>query len=274
MSDSVSVRQNEILKLLIQQGSVRAAELTELFQVTSETIRKDLNHLGELGYIERRHGGAVLSEAYRQEYVYSESKASFRRGEKSAIAQQALRYVEDHSVIYLDGGTTVCELSKLLGERTDLTVVTPSLLVADVFRKLKKHQLYLTGGLMNYDYDLLHIVENDSFIEQFRFAAAFFGSTGIRYHSGPTSQDYAEVVIRRKVFAQSESRILLCDSSKFRTGGVHQYADWSDLAHLITDSGAPEEQLATIRKHTDVVCVTAPALLSKRESSAGRNAEQ
>ncbi len=80
MSDSVSVRQNEILKLLIQQGSVRAAELTELFQVTSETIRKDLNHLGELGYIERRHGGAVLSEAYRQEYVYSESKASFRRG--------------------------------------------------------------------------------------------------------------------------------------------------------------------------------------------------
>lgn len=205
MSDSVSVRQNEILKLLIQQGSVRAAELTELFQVTSETIRKDLNHLGE---------------------------------------------------------------------RTDLTVVTPSLLVADVFRKLKKHRLYLTGGLMNYDYDLLHIVENDSFIEQFRFAAAFFGSTGIRYHSGPTSQDYAEVVIRRKVFAQSESRILLCDSSKFRTGGVHQYADWSDLAHLITDSGAPEEQLATIRKHTDVVCVTAPALLSKRESSAGRNAEQ
>ena len=136
LSDSVSVRQNEILKLLIQQGSICASELAGRFQVTAETIRKDLNSLSELGYIERKHGGAVLSEAYRQEYVYSESKASFRRKEKTVIAQQALNYVEDHSVIYLDGGTTVCELSKLLNARADLTVVTPSLLVADVFRKI------------------------------------------------------------------------------------------------------------------------------------------
>ena len=256
MHNSVSIRQNEILKILIQRGRISSSELAEYFQVTTETIRKDLDSLSKLGYVERRHGGATLSETYRQTYVYSKSKAAFCYAEKVAIAQQALHYVEDHSVIYLDGGTTVCELSKLLDARSDLTVVTPSLLVADVLRNSKKHRLYLTGGIMNYDYDLLHIVENDSFIEQFRFTTAFFGSTGIRYHSGPTSLNYAEVVIQKKVFAQSEFCTLLCDSSKFCMGGVYQYANWGDLTHVVTDSGAPEEQLDSIRMHTDVVCVT------------------
>ena len=138
-------RQNEILNLLIEQNTVHSSDLSEKYSVSTETIRKDLNVLDALGYAKKHHGYATISPQYLKEYLNIDSKKGLNNQEKIAIAQRALSFVPDNSVIYCDSGTTVCELVRLLVARSSVTIVTPSLAIVEIMKSLpdKNHHLFL-----------------------------------------------------------------------------------------------------------------------------------
>ncbi|GFI05184.1 DeoR/GlpR family DNA-binding transcription regulator [Lachnospiraceae bacterium 64-25] len=248
-------RQNEILNLLIEQNTVHSSDLSEKYSVSTETIRKDLNVLDALGYAKKHHGYATISPQYLKEYLNIDSKKGLNNQEKIAIAQRALSFVPDNSVIYCDSGTTVCELVRLLVARSSVTIVTPSLAIVEIMKSLpdKNHHLFLLGGYVNYDSALTRQMEFDNSIEQFRFAAAFLGTTGVRYYDGPTSSKYNEGLLRQRAMARSASNIVLCDHTKFLSGGVHQYATWKDCTYLITDSIPDQSMRESLEKQIEVI---------------------
>lgn len=90
-------------------------------------------------------------------------------------------------------------------------------------------------------------------LQDFRFTAAFFGSSGIRYHDGPTVLDPQEIAYRSIVANNSEMRVIMCDHSKFSIGGVAQYLSWNKVDYFITDSGVTPENLSTLGSHPKII---------------------
>lgn len=246
---NLNQRQTDILNLLIEKGTVYSSDLSSQYSVSTETIRKDFNLLEELGYVQKHHGFATVSEQYTKEALNLDTKRPLHSREKLLIAKKALDFIEDNSVIFCDSGSTVCELAQYLTNYSSLTIVTSSLAIVDAFRNVPNGpHIFLMGGYVNYDYQLTRSMEFDNSVEQFRFAQAFFGTTGVRYHDGPTSSKYREGLVRQRVMRQSDCNIVLCDNSKFKTGGIHQYASWSECDYLITD-GIPDEKMKDNLEH-------------------------
>ena len=127
--DLAPKRLEQLRRVLRQNQVVRIEELCDQLRVSAATIRRDLDVLEKLGEVRRVHGGAVSVDSRLEEPLFDD-KTSLAAREKHRIAQAALRYIQPNDTIYLDGGSTVLELARLLKERTNLTVVTNSLRAA------------------------------------------------------------------------------------------------------------------------------------------------
>lgn len=99
-------RQKEIVELLEKNGGYKMTELAEIFQVSKETIRRDLIHLNEIGAIQKKYGGAVSAYEFQSQPVSAKSEKNHALKEK--ICKKALEFIQDNSVIYLDTGQHLC----------------------------------------------------------------------------------------------------------------------------------------------------------------------
>ena len=113
--------------------------------------------------------------------------------------------------------------------------------------------LYLPSGFVNYQAMHIYGRSVERSLQDFRFTAAFFGSSGIRYHDGPTVLDPQEIAYKSIVANNSEKCVVMCDHSKFSIGGVAQYLSWNKVDYFITDSGATPENLSTLGSHPQII---------------------
>lgn len=135
-------RRNEIIRMLQEHGYVKAQMLAKQYQVSMETIRKDLTFLEAAGIAHREYGGASLS---RQDIEQALPVRMGHGSRKKEIARCALGFLEDAKVVFLDAGTTVHELAKLLNDYRPLDIVTNSLLAWECL-DAERHNVFLTGG--------------------------------------------------------------------------------------------------------------------------------
>src|SRR5271165_469708 len=119
-------RWNELRALIRDHGVIRVEDLCRRLGVSAATVRRDLDQLERNGAVRRVHGGAVSVESRLDEPLF-EDKTGLAAREKRRIAEAALAFVDPGDTIYLDGGSTVLELARLLRDRSNLTVVTNSL---------------------------------------------------------------------------------------------------------------------------------------------------
>lgn len=137
-------RRNKILGMIVENGSVKNADLVSLFQVSAETIRKDMTFLEQQGLIRKLHGKAQILPNYIDAPI--ELRVSHQHEQKYQIAEAALEYIENNSVIYLDSGSTVQEIAKLLIQRENVLVITHSLTVANVVMRQRMSGGAVAGG--------------------------------------------------------------------------------------------------------------------------------
>ena len=141
-----SQRRERIAALVEKESAVTAARLLELFDVSAETIRKDLLYLEQCDRLLRVHGGAV-SRGSAQPFHDFDSRAEERRPEKRELAALALGLVREHDIIGVDAGTTAIEFAEALTERfRRLTIVTYSMDVFERVRRGRDFQVLLCGG--------------------------------------------------------------------------------------------------------------------------------
>ncbi|NBM14758.1 DeoR/GlpR family DNA-binding transcription regulator [Streptomyces sp. GC420] len=249
-----------ILDEVRRRGGVRVNELTRKLNVSDMTVRRDLDALARQGMIEKVHGGAVpVMEASTHEPGF-EAKSSMELSAKEDIAKAAAAMVVPGSAIALSGGTTTYALAHHLVDVPDLTVVTNSVRVADVFHTAQRSgaaaggprpgvaTVVLTGGVRTPSDSLVGPVA-DQAIRSLHFDVLFLGVHGISVEAGLSTPNLAEAETNRRFVRSARRVVVVADHTKWGTVGLSSFATLEEVDALVTDAGLPAEARAQIAEH-------------------------
>ncbi|MFH8516424.1 DeoR/GlpR family DNA-binding transcription regulator [Streptomyces gelaticus] len=236
-----------ILDEVRRRGGARVNELTRKLNVSDMTVRRDLDALARQGVIEKVHGGAVpVVEASTHEPGF-EAKSALELTAKEDIARAAAAMAVPGSAIALSGGTTTYALAQQLLDVPDLTVVTNSVRVADVFHAAQRSggaagtrpgaaTVVLTGGVRTPSDSLVGPVA-DQAIASLHFDVLFLGVHGISVEAGLSTPNLAEAETNRR-FVQSARRVVVvADHTKWGTVGLSSFATLEQVDTFVTDAG-------------------------------------
>lgn len=240
-------RQQAILEQLRQQGKVTVEELTVTFRVSSPTIRTDLTRLEEQGLLRRTHGGAIAVGNTLYEPSYAE-RSVLRQAEKRAIAQVAAGLVQEGETLLLDAGTTTYEIARLLKEFRRLTVVTNSLVSAQVLAENDNLETILIGGVVQARRCAALGPLAARFLDPIQCDRAFVGMSGVHPIAGFTVTDFDLALIKRKMLEKARQAIVVADSSKIGQTAFACVAGLDIAELLLTDAGIAAEDRCALEE--------------------------
>ncbi|MCX5604150.1 DeoR/GlpR family DNA-binding transcription regulator [Streptomyces phaeochromogenes] len=246
-------RQQEILRLARDGGRVDVVSLAEEFQVTAETIRRDLKALDRAGLLRRVHGGAIPAGRLDFEPDLAERETT-AADEKDRIAKAAVAELPDKGTMILDAGTTIARLAGALPLEATLTVVTHSLPIAARLADHPGMQLHLIGGRVRHRTRAAVDAWALRAYGEIRADVVFLAANGFSIEHGLTTPDLAEAAVKRAALSAARRVVLLADSAKHGQEHFARFGDLSEVDLLITDSGlSPEDATAIERGGTEVV---------------------
>jgi len=239
-------RQHEIAEKVRRDGKVTVSELAGVFDITPETIRRDLKVLERQGVLRRVHGGAIEIARFRSEPAVSE-RTGHMVDEKTRIAEAALDLVPKSGAILLDAGTTTNVLAERIPADRDLTVITNSLPIATSLSTRSGIALWVVGGRCRPT--TLATVDDWALrtLHQLRVDVAFIATNGITAGGGLTTPDLGEAAVKRAMVESGRQVVLLADHSKLGEEHLVSFADTSQIDVLITDDAADPHELDAIR---------------------------
>ncbi len=238
-------RQQEILRLAREGGRVDVLSLADTFQVTAETVRRDLKALDRAGLLRRVHGGALPAGRLDFEPDLAEREAA-AADEKDRIARAATAELPTEGSVVLDAGTTTARLAALLPLECGLTVVTHSLPVAARLADHPGIDLHLVGGRVRHRTRAAVDAWALRAYGEIRADVVLLGTNGFSVRHGLTTPDLAEAAVKRAVIASARRVVLLADSAKHGQEHFARFGDLADVDLLITDSGLGPEDAAAI----------------------------
>jgi DeoR/GlpR family transcriptional regulator of sugar metabolism len=254
-----------ILDEVRRRGGVRVNELTRKLGVSDMTIRRDLDALARQGMLEKVHGGAVpVVEASTHEPGF-EAKSGLELTAKEDIARTAARLVAPGTAIALSGGTTTYALAQQLLDVPDLTVVTNSVRVADVFHSAQRTSgqrqgaatVVLTGGVRTPSDSLVGPVA-DQAIAALHFDVLFLGVHGISAEAGLSTPNLAEAETNRRLVQSARHVVVVADHTKWGVVGLSSFAALEQVDTLVTDAGMPADARAEISEHLRLMVAGEP----------------
>ncbi len=256
MSDAIGLaaeRQEKIRKMLKREGVVRVEQLCAAMSVSPATIRRDLADLDQRGLARRVHGGAVSLQSVLDEPVFDD-KTGIAAREKQSIADEALKYVKNSDSIFLDGGSSVLALARLIADMQGITVVTNSLRVAATLSSHGPRCILVGGELRRISQTFVGPL-TEPMLSGLHLDTAFMGTIGLSEENGYTTTDPAEAFTKRLVIARARNVVALADSSKLGKESFSHFADLNQIGTLITDSSADAAIVKRLSKQgVEVVC--------------------
>ncbi|WP_438293349.1 DeoR/GlpR family DNA-binding transcription regulator [Streptomyces sp. HUAS TT7] len=248
-------RQQEILRIARESGRVDVLSLAETFQVTAETVRRDLKALDRAGLVRRVHGGAIPAGRLDFEPDLAE-RESTAADEKDRIARAALAELPAEGSVILDAGSTIARLAAELPLDSGLTLVTHALPVAARLADHPAIDLHLVGGRVRHRTRAAVDAWALRAYGEIRADVAFLGTNGFSAAHGLTTPDLAEAAVKRAAIGAARRVVLLADSAKHGQEHFARFGDIADVDLLITDRGIAPDDLAAIEAAgTDVITV-------------------
>jgi DeoR family fructose operon transcriptional repressor len=238
-------RQQAILELARGEGRVDVLGLATRFDVTPETIRRDLTALEGRQLLRRTHGGAIPIERLDFEPRLADRETRLVE-EKRRIALAALGEFPDEGTVLLDAGTTTAALARLIPADRELTVVTNGITVASALLNHPNVTVYLLGGrvrgrTMAAVDDWAKRCLGEVFVD-----VAFLGTNGVSPARGLTTPDLAEAVVKAAMIAAARRTVVLADHTKFQTDHFARFGDLTDVDVLITDTAVDADLAAEV----------------------------
>jgi DeoR family transcriptional regulator, fructose operon transcriptional repressor len=231
-------RRQEIATLIDEHGRGDVTELANRFDVTPETIRRDLTELEQRRLLRRVHGGAIAIHRFRSEPAIAE-KAGAMAAEKAAIAEAALSFVPDQGSVLLDAGTSTLALARIFPER-ELTVFTHSVAIALELTGRADLRLYVIGGRLR-TRTLANV--DDWALRQLaalRVDVAFVGTNGFSVERGLSTPDPAEAAVKHAICVAAAQTVVLADHTKLDQETAVRFAAIDEFDVLISDRGLAE----------------------------------
>jgi DeoR/GlpR family transcriptional regulator of sugar metabolism len=238
-------RHNKILDLLSDNGRVYSSELSINFDVSEDTIRRDLKQLDECKLLRRVHGGALPLQqnaiAYRE-----------RQNEidplKLKVALCALPFIKPHQTILIDSGTTCLQLAMNLPTNFNFTVVTPSPLVATKLMHHDNIELILLGGRIYKPAVMALGATTNAMLSKIHFDTSFIGISALHPNKGLSIDRIDEAETLSTIIEQSEQVIALGTAIKLGTMATYKVCDSKKLSVLITDPKSDPKILSLLEK--------------------------
>jgi DeoR family transcriptional regulator of aga operon len=238
-----------LLERLVSDGKIDVEHSADHFDVSAATIRRDLDYLAEQQLLARTHGGAVPnSTSYDLPLRY---KSTSRGEAKTRIAQRAVEMLWPGCTVSLNGGTTTVEIARAIPSAEPLhhgiTVVTNALNIATELTVRPFIKIVVCGGVARpQSYELVGALATET-LSQLTPDICFLGAIGLDPEAGITTNDEAESAINRVMVNQAKRTVVVIDSSKLGTVGFSRICHVSEVAAILTDSGADSQLVATLR---------------------------
>lgn len=229
-------RQHRILEIARRDGTVRTTGLAADFEVTEETIRRDLDHLTRRGQLRRTHGGAMDIAASMGELSQSERETR-QLEEKRAIARVAAGLIHEGETLLLDASTSAVELASWLPERIGLRVVTYSLAVVERLAGRDDVELIQLGGVYDRRGRRFSGMLTEMALRSLRIDRFFFSGGGYDAKLGVGEPNPDQARLKRMMLEHAQWSCALLDSSKLGASSDHYFAKPDEFQALVTDNG-------------------------------------
>lgn len=262
----VAERRARIIDAVHRRGAATITILADELGVSPMTIRRDIEALAADGVLDKVRGGATTHRAADRDDRGFEARTRRMLAQKRAIARQAASLVEPGMAVALSSGTTTWVLAQELRSIPQLTVVTNSLPVADLFARPDRadepytQSVVLTGGVRTMSDALVGPVAVRT-LEYLHCDVAFVSVYGVDVEAGLTTTNLLEAETHRAMISSGSEAVILADSSKWGAVGLTTILDLPQVDRLITDDGLPEparEELADLVGDLWVVTATNP----------------
>ncbi|WP_223066700.1 DeoR/GlpR family DNA-binding transcription regulator [Paenibacillus caui] len=231
-------RKQSVLQYLQKNQRASVQELSEAFEVSESTIRRDLKELEEARLLKRTHGGAVnLQNANFEPNVLV--KEDYFREEKARIARKAAEMIEEGDTILLDSGTTTLHLARELRHMSNIKVITNSLIVLNELRECRNAEVSLSGGILRPETLAFVGPMTEASLEMIRVDKSFIAANGVDIRNGLTTPNLLEASTKRKMIEVAKEVILLADRSKVAQIAYAKFAEINQVNRLVINLEAP-----------------------------------
>lgn len=248
-------RQQAIAQLVRRRGRLSVAQLADEFEVTTETVRRDLSALDRMGVVRRVHGGAVPAGALAviESGISERDRANTEAKDAIAAAAVALLPPPD-SVVVIDAGSTTVRLAAALPRDHRLTVFTHAVPVAARLAGLPQIELHLLPGKVRTTTHAAVGADTVSALNDLRVDLAFVATNGLTAEHGLTTPDRDEAATKRAIIACARRTVVLTDATKIGVETAVRFGSVGDIDTLVTDGSIERaDQRALQKAGIDVV---------------------
>jgi DeoR family fructose operon transcriptional repressor len=243
-------RYSALLDALTRTGPASVSELSRQLGVSEVSVRRDLEYLEGLGLLKRTHGAAETITRPGQVSVYH-ARLLLNPQVKARIGRAAAALVRPGDTILLDSGTTILEVARNLPptllETGGLTVITRSLVVAEILRSHRRTRLFLLGGVYLHEFDTFVGQQVEDALRALHVHTLFIGTDGISAARGLTTDNVLEVGLYRSMAHIADRVLVAADASKIGVEKLQATLTFDDIHGFITDAGAPRDFLEMLR---------------------------
>lgn len=230
-------RVNEMEQYVLRRGTASLEDLTEEFQISLNTVRRDVSELLRRGRIRKTYGGVAAVETAGP--VPMAKRYAKNREEKLLIGQLAAGLVENGQTVFLDSGSTIPAMLPHLSRLENVTIVTHSLSVMSEASQYPNLKVIALGGLYSPDTNSYVGLSTLEGLERISVDTVFIAATGVSLERGLTNTTYFEAEIKQRVVRRGSRVVLLADESKFDFISTISFYDFKKLYAVVTNRRPP-----------------------------------
>ncbi len=246
-------RRNRIMEMLQAEKKVVVSELSKIFGVSEETIRRDLEKLENEGLVTKSYGGAVLNESTNIDLPFNIRK-NRNVDKKLKIADLMAERIHDGDMLMLDASSTAVFIAKKIKDRKNMTIITNSVEITLQLADMHDWHVLSTGGIVKEGSLALVGPHTDQMIKCFHVDKAIISCKGLDLQKGITDSNEMHAETKKTMFASANERILAIDSTKFNRISFTKIGELKDIDTIITDRNPGEEWMAQFEK-LDIECI-------------------
>ncbi|MBR9649241.1 DeoR/GlpR family DNA-binding transcription regulator [Clostridium tyrobutyricum] len=241
-----SKRIQEIEEYVLNNNNVSLDKLTEIFNVSKNTIRRDIHELAKKGTIKKVYGGVSANSNL---LVPFNEREITNRTTKTLIAETASEFINDGDIIFIDSGTTTVNMADFLKDKLNITIITNNLNFITNSIRYENLNIISTGGALVRKTNSFVGIDTLNMLKTYNINKAFMSATGVSLTNGITNSSPLECEIKKAVVNKSNEIYLMADSSKFNTSSLMTYCELKDINYLITDKIPPKDYEFFLKDH-------------------------
>ncbi|WP_196598667.1 DeoR/GlpR family DNA-binding transcription regulator [Pectinatus frisingensis] len=241
-------RINQIKELLQEKNTISIEKLCATFDVSKNTIRRDIAELEKQDVIKKIYGGIMLKKSMGEPEPFASREVKYSN-EKKIVARLAANFIKDDDVVFIDSGTTTMHIISALAHIRNLTIITTSLYVINAAVNYTHFNIICTGG--NFYFPSRAFVGSSVLkcLDNYNISKIFLASAGVSLENGVTNTSPLECETKKHLMGGNAQKILLIDSSKIEKSSLMTYAELKDFDDVIIDRKPAQKYIDYFKKN-------------------------